>query len=53
MMISFTTFGILVGITAAAWAVVAGGGVFTALLAYSIVGTLGLLSMALLDPWTV
>ena len=50
MVIGFVAFGIVAGITAAALTVAAGGGVFMATLAYATVGTLGLLSMALLDP---
>ena len=47
MMIGFVTFGILCGATAAACVLTAGGGLVLAFAAYSLVGSLGLLTMAL------
>ena len=46
-MIRFLTFGMLCGATAAVLATTAGGGVVLTLLAYGVVGSIGLLSMAL------
>ena len=46
-MIRFLTFGMLCGATGAVVAFTAGGGLVMTLLAYGVVGSIGLLSMAL------
>lgn len=47
MMISFLTFGVLCGATAAVLAMTAGAGMLVAFAAYGLVGSVGLLAMAL------
>ena len=48
-MIRFVTFGVLCGATAAVYMLTAGAGLLAAFVAYSIVGSLGLLAFAM--PW--
>ena len=50
-MIGFLVFGILTGFTAAALVLLWGGGVFGAILAYSVVGSIGLLCIAATAVW--
>jgi hypothetical protein len=47
MMIGFLTFGVLCGTTAAVLALTAGAGIVMAFAAYGLVGSIGLLAMAL------
>ena len=47
MMIVFVTFGVMCGATVAALALTAGAGLMVAFAAYALVGSVGLLAMAL------
>jgi hypothetical protein len=50
-MIGFMAFGVLMGLTAGTIVLSMGGGVMAAILAYAVVGSLGLLGMAATALW--
>lgn len=51
-MIGFMAFGILMGLTAGTIVLTLGGGMLAAVLAYAVVGSMGLLGMAATALWT-
>ena len=52
LMIGFMAFGILMGLTAGTIVLTFGGGMLAAVLAYAVVGSMGLLGMAATALWT-
>ena len=52
LMIGFMAFGILMGLTAGTIVLTLGGGMLAAVLAYAVVGSMGLLGMAATALWT-
>ena len=52
LMIGFMAFGILMGLTAGTIGLTLGGGMLAAVLAYAVVGSMGLLGMAATALWT-
>jgi len=52
LMIGFMAFGILMGLTAGTIVLTLGGGMLAAVLAYAVVGSLGLLGMAATALWS-
>ena len=51
LMIGFMAFGILMGLTAGTIVLTFGGGMLAAVLAYAVVGSMGLLGMAATALW--
>ena len=51
LMIGFMAFGILMGLTAGTIVLTLGGGMLAAVLAYAVVGSMGLLGMAATALW--